>query len=243
MAGVREAEGDVEVAVDLLDEAERLYVADFLPPVRPVPAVRARTWARHGYVDAARDWADQVDLSLDDPLSYLREFEHVTLAKVLSARHARGADGVDLRRAVVFLDRLLEAATEGGRDGSVLEIQVTRALVLQQLGDQAAALASLGAALELAEPEGYVRTFVDEGGPMATLLAAGAARLVVRRTPPLGPRRVRRHVVALRNGCEAPRATPRDARRPAQQPREGRAPPPRTPSSTARTSPASSWSR
>ena len=172
MAGVREAEGDVEAAVDLLDEAERLYVGDFLPLVRPVPAVRARTWARHGYVGAARDWADQVDLSFDDPLSYLREFEHVTLVKVLSARHAREADGVDLRGAVVFLDRLLEAARESGRDGSVLDVLVTRALLLQQLGDQAAAVASLGEALELAEPEGYVRTFADEGGPMDSLLAA-----------------------------------------------------------------------
>ena len=46
MAGVREAEGDVDAAIDLLDEAERLYVADFLPRVRPVPAVRAMTARR-----------------------------------------------------------------------------------------------------------------------------------------------------------------------------------------------------
>ncbi len=172
MAGIREAEGDVEAAIDLLDEAERLYVGDFSPPVRPVPAVRARTWARHGFVDAALEWADTVGLSLDDPLTYLREFEHLTLAKVLVADHARRGDGSDLSHVVSFLDGLLGAATEGRRGGSVIEIQVTRALALHQLGDRPEALRALGAALATGEPEGYVRTFVDEGAPMATLLAA-----------------------------------------------------------------------
>ena len=52
-ARVREAEGDVGAAVDLLDEAERLYVGDFFPNVRPVAAVRARDsscgarWVKH----------------------------------------------------------------------------------------------------------------------------------------------------------------------------------------------------
>ena len=176
MAGVREAEGDVEAAIDLLDEAERLYVGDFSPPVRPVPAVRARTWARHGYVDAALDWADQVGLTLDDPLTYLREYEHLTLARALAAAHVRRGDSTDLAEVVTFLGRMLAAATDGGRQGSVVEIQVTRALVLQQVGDEESALAVLDAALEVAEPEGYVRTFVDEGPPMATLLAAAERR-------------------------------------------------------------------
>ena len=172
MAAVREAEGDIAAAIDLLDEAERLYAGDFSPAVRPVPAIRARTWARHGHLDAALEWVDQVGLSLDDPLSYLREFEHLTLAKVLIAQHARRAASTDLAHVVRFLDRLLRAATEGRRAGSVVEIQLTRALALQQLGDGQPVLAALGAALELAEPEGYVRTFIDEGAPMVTLLAA-----------------------------------------------------------------------
>ena len=176
MAGVREAEGDVEAAIDLLDEAERLYAGDFSPPVRPIPAVRARTWARHGFVDAARGWADQVDLSMDDHLSYLREYEHLTLAKVRAADEARRGTSADLGPTLSFLDRLMDAATEGGRGGSVIDIQVTRALVLQRLGDERRALRALDEALALAEPEGYVRTFVDEGAPMAALLAAAERR-------------------------------------------------------------------
>ncbi|PKH40885.1 LuxR family transcriptional regulator, maltose regulon positive regulatory protein [Nocardioides alpinus] len=186
MAGIREAEGDVEAAIDLLDESERLYVGDFSPPVRPVPAVRARAWARHGHVDAALAWVDRVGLSLDDPLTYLREFEHVTLARVLAADHARRGGTADLSDVVALLDRMLIAATDGGRQGSVVEIQVTRALVLQQQGDGEAAVTALEAALRVAEPEGYVRTFLDEGPPMATLLAAAE-----RRSPTAYVRRLR----------------------------------------------------
>jgi LuxR family maltose regulon positive regulatory protein len=201
MAGIREAEGDVDAAIDLLDEAERLYVGDFSPPVRPIPALRARTWARHGSVETALEWADQIDLSLDDPLTYLKEFEHLTLAQVLSARHAQGGHGVDLGHVVTFLDRMLEAATEGGRGGSVIEVLVTRALALQQLGDQDAALASLGAALELAEPEGYVRTFLDEGAPMGTLLTA-----IERRAPSAYVSRLRSTITPASSTQPGPRS-------------------------------------
>jgi LuxR family maltose regulon positive regulatory protein len=171
-AGVREAEGDVTAAVDLLDEAERLYVADFLPDVHPVPAVRARTWARHGHIDAALEWADRAEVSLDDSVTYLREFEHVTLSKVLLAADMHGGGRGSLDAVAAFLDRLIAAASKGGRRGSAIEIEVTRALVLQQLGDIDQAMAALSSALDLAEPEGYVRTFTVEGEHMATLLAA-----------------------------------------------------------------------
>ena len=69
-----------------------------------------------------------------------------------------------------------DAAEEGGRSGSLIEIRVVQALAHQARGDPPAALESLEAALRLAEPEGYVRTFVDEGAPMAALLAAAADR-------------------------------------------------------------------
>ncbi len=176
MAGVREAEGDVEAAIDLLDEADRLYVGDFHPLVRPIPAVRARVWVRHGHVDAALAWADQAEVSLDDPLAYLREFEHLTLAKVRAADETRRGRSGNLAPTLSFLDRLLDTAEEGGRSGSVLDIQLTRALVLEQASERGEALRSLAAALELGGPEGYIRTFVNEGMPMATLLAAADER-------------------------------------------------------------------
>ena len=93
MARIRAAEGDLGGALDLLDEAEHLYVSDFFPNVRPVPALRARVLVAQGALGEALGWAREQGLSVDDDLSYLREFEHVTLARVLLARHTERAFG------------------------------------------------------------------------------------------------------------------------------------------------------
>ena len=76
-----------------------------------------------------------------------------------------------IHEAIGLLERLLQAAQEGERTGSVIEILVLQALAHQMQGDIPAALVPLERALTLAEPEGYVRIFVDEGPPMAVLLA------------------------------------------------------------------------
>jgi LuxR family maltose regulon positive regulatory protein len=172
LARIREAEGDLDAALGLLDEAELLYVGDFSPDVRPVPAVRARVWAAQGRWDEALGWARERQLSVDDELSYLREFEHVTLARVLLARFAADRDERSIDEAIRFLDRLLAAADDGSRAGSVIEILVVLALAQQARRALPAAIASVRRALTLAEPEGYVRMFVDEGLPMAQLLRA-----------------------------------------------------------------------
>jgi LuxR family maltose regulon positive regulatory protein len=171
MARVRAAEGDLREAVELLDEAERRYVGDMFPDVRPVAAVRARMWAAAGRVGEALGWARDRGLAVDDDLTYLREFEHVTLVRVLLA-------GDHVADAARFLERLLRAAEDGGRAGAVLELLVLRALAQQAAGDSSGALGSLDRALTLAEPEGYVRVFVDEGEPLAPLV-----RVLARQRP------------------------------------------------------------
>jgi len=168
MARIKEADGDLDAAVTLLDEAERVYAGDFSPDVRPVPAMRARVWIRQGRLDRAREWAREQGLPADD-LVYLREFEHVTLARLLLAESSPDD-------ATRLLEALLRAAEEGGRTGSAIEILVLLALAHQMAGDTETALKSLGRALGAAEPEGYVRIFVDEGPPMTRLLTAAAER-------------------------------------------------------------------
>ena len=91
MARIREAEGDLDGALDLLDEAERVYASDHFPNVRPVPAMRARVWVAQGRLAEAASWAREQGLSATDDLSYLREFEHITLSRVLLARHTKEA--------------------------------------------------------------------------------------------------------------------------------------------------------
>ncbi len=174
MARIREVEGNLSSALDLLDEAERLYVGDFFPNVHPIAALKTRVWVTQGRLGEALGWARERGLSIEDDLSYLREFEHITLARVLLVR-AKG-DHADhaIRVANGLLERLLQAAQEGERTRSVIEILVLQARAHHGLGDLPAALMLLQQALTLAEPEGYIRMFVDEGPAMAGLLAEAA---------------------------------------------------------------------
>ena len=176
MALIREAEGHLDGALDLLADAERLYQGDLFPNVRPIAALKARVWLAQGRIDDALRWAEVQGLSAEDDLSYLREFEHITLARVLLAQYK--SDGTDhsMRDALGLLDRLLRSAEVGGRIGRALEILVVQALAHQAQGQTVAALTPLERALTLAQPEGYVRLFVDEGAPMAHLLREAAAR-------------------------------------------------------------------
>jgi len=174
-ARLREAEGDLAGALELLDEAERVYVGDFSPNVRPVPAMRARLLVVQGRVAEALDWARERGLSADDDLTYLREYEHVTLARVLLRQHLAERSESARRAAYALLDRLRIAAEEGGRNGTLIEILALQALAGRAehgRRDGSRALVPLDRALRLAEPEGYVRVFVGEGAPMATLLGA-----------------------------------------------------------------------
>jgi LuxR family maltose regulon positive regulatory protein len=174
MARIKEAQGDLDGALDELDEAERLYVRDFFPNVRPIAALKARVWIAQGRLDDALNWAREAGLSTADDLDYLGEFEHVTLARILMARSREDRSDRSVREAVGLLDRLLPAAEERARTGSVIEILLLQALAHQTRGDLTAALAPLERAFTMTEPEGYVRIFLDEGQPMATLLQAAA---------------------------------------------------------------------
>jgi LuxR family maltose regulon positive regulatory protein len=74
------------------------------------------------------------------------------------------------------LQRLLEAAETGGHTSRAIELLNLQALAIQARGDTTQAVATLERALALAEPYGFIRTFVDEGPPMARLLYEAVAR-------------------------------------------------------------------
>jgi LuxR family maltose regulon positive regulatory protein len=179
MAAVHQTEGDFESALGLLDEAERRYTSDFSPEVRTVAAVRARAWVAGGRPDAAIHRARARGLSTTDDLDYLREFEHITMARALLAgcRDARPEN--DVKGVIGLLERLLQAAEDGRREGSVIEILVLLALARRLRGDTVAALAALERALTAAEREGYVRMFIGEGPPIVALLEAAVDRGIV----------------------------------------------------------------
>ena len=143
MARIRQAEGDLGGALDLLNEAERLYVGDFFPNVRPVPALKARVWIAQGRLGEALGWAREQGLSVDDDLSYLREFEHITLARMLLARYQDERAEHSLHEATRLWSASCGRRRRGQRTGRVIEILVLQALTRQALGDIPAALARL----------------------------------------------------------------------------------------------------
>ena len=169
-ARLKEAEGDLETALELLDEAGRLYVRTSVPLFHPIDALKAKMYLRQARLSEAVAWARERGLSVDDELSYLGEFEHIVLARVLIAQYKNDRPSGSIQEAIDLLEQLRQAAEAGQRMGSVIEILAVQALALQAQGDLSQALASVERALALAEPEGYVRIFVDEGEPMRLLI-------------------------------------------------------------------------
>ncbi|MFA9435209.1 MAG: tetratricopeptide repeat protein, partial [Deltaproteobacteria bacterium] len=175
-ARLKDAEGELDGALELLDKAERLYVRNPLPNLRPVAALKTRVWIGQGKLAEALGWARERGLSFDDDLSYLHEFEHVTLARLLLAQYKSEREDRFIHEAMGLLERLLTAAEEGERTGTVIEILVLQAIALEAQGNIPPGLVPLERALDIAEPEGYVRIFVDEGMPMVQLLTEAAAQ-------------------------------------------------------------------
>ena len=169
--------GALEAAAALLIQAAQLQVRGAVPDYRPVAAWLARIRAVQGRFGEARDWVRERGLSTDDELNYGQEYEHITLAKVLIAAHVIGeADERSLHQVDRLLERLLEAAEAGSRTAVVIEILLLQAIVDRALANIPDALAHLERALTLAESEGYVRLFVDEGEPVRDLLRLAVAR-------------------------------------------------------------------
>ena len=160
-AQMKEAEGDLETALTLLDEAKRVYIQSAVPDLRPIAALKARIYLKQGCPDKARAWAAERGLSLADEVSYMHEFEYLTLARLEIANPLVNA----------LLAQLLRAAEAQKRQGSELDILLVQALAYEAQGNRPQALAALEHALTVAEPEGYIRIFVDEGEPMLMLIA------------------------------------------------------------------------
>jgi LuxR family maltose regulon positive regulatory protein len=137
-------------------------------------AARAQLALAQGDLAAAVAWANASGTQwlpgAADEILFVREAEHLTLARVWVAQA-----GARLPQALELLDRLLGDAEAKARMGSVVEILIVRALAQWAQGARSDGLATLGRALTLAAPEGLIRRFVDEGAVMETMLRAAQA--------------------------------------------------------------------
>ncbi|MGO4363216.1 LuxR C-terminal-related transcriptional regulator [Terrabacter sp. RAF57] len=182
MAGLLRARGDLDGAMEMLQQAEPLYVAGFFPDVRPIAAEIARLRVAQGRLPEAESWVRACGVTCVDEPSYLAEFDQLTLARLLVAQ-ARAAQpssagpGVeaDSRRgagggAVDVATRVLAAGELARRDGTVVEALLVRALAHHVSGDLDRAVADLDRAVSRGVPVGYVRLFLDEGPALQELL-------------------------------------------------------------------------
>jgi LuxR family maltose regulon positive regulatory protein len=120
----------------------------------------------------ARRWLQESGLGIEDEIRFPERMVYVTLARVLLLE-GRNADALHL------LGRLLRLVESTGSMGIGIKVLVLQSLALQSQGRSEQALAALARALAVGEPEGYVRTFISEGAPLAQLLQQAVKRGVM----------------------------------------------------------------
>jgi len=128
-------------------------------------------WIAQGNVEQASRLVQQSGIRIDDEIPYLREPEYLAWVRVLLAQ-------ADYEAALALSQQLLQKAEATSRMRRVIEVLVLQALIFQGRRDSDQALIVLERALSLARPQGYVRTFLDEGEHMAKLLHLAKARRI-----------------------------------------------------------------
>jgi LuxR family maltose regulon positive regulatory protein len=141
-------------------------------------AIRSQWWLQEGNIAAASRRAQESRLRARDEADFVREFGEIAMARVLVVRALSGGvtQSDEASQALRSLAGLLQTAEAAMRMGSMIKILALQALAFLAQSDMDQAMSTLERALSLAEPEGFVRTFVDEGAPMARLLQQAAAR-------------------------------------------------------------------
>jgi LuxR family maltose regulon positive regulatory protein len=168
LALVLQARGNYDDALGAIGRAYRL--SGELPWLaQRSAAIEANILLTRGDLAGASAWADASGLSVDDGFSIQTYSWQIVYARVL---YAQG----DLEAALLLVERLLAMVLRAGANGNAVEVLVLQALALQAGANAPAAQAALERALALAEPGGYVRTFIREGAPMANLLRQAIAR-------------------------------------------------------------------
>jgi LuxR family maltose regulon positive regulatory protein len=174
------ARGDSAGALAVVQEAKRHVRAEQAAWEQDMlEAFEVQLWVAQGQLPAATRWLQRTvpeaavpRLRPSTPF-YVLAYEHSVIAPVqvlLAQGHASG-DPVPLQRALALLERQREEAERAGLAWCRIKALALQALAYEDLGESDHALDRLEQALRLAEPEGYVRLFVDEGAPMAALLA------------------------------------------------------------------------
>jgi LuxR family maltose regulon positive regulatory protein len=176
LALVEQASGDQEAARVAIHQARQVAMEFSGMEMAAIVAgvYQARLWIQQGDPNAVIRWAEERRLEERIEAGELEEgsrtvpFLYAAL-EYLAYAEARFAQGRP-DEALAVLSPLLPVTETGGWTMFVIETLALQALAFQALGDGPRAMRCLERALSLAQPEGFVRTFVDRGAPMAALL-------------------------------------------------------------------------
>jgi len=173
LARLRQARGDRAGATRLLAELmQRARQRGLLGAMLArIAAAQAELALAQGDRAAAMRWASEAGVTLAEVGQYSHEAEQFTLARLWIAQGRDDLGGPYLHDALTLLAQLRTAAEQWGRVDSLISIDILRALALAAQGDTPAALEALECALRAGAPEGYVRRFLDEGAPLAAVVA------------------------------------------------------------------------
>ncbi|OGO38352.1 MAG: hypothetical protein A2W35_04080 [Chloroflexi bacterium RBG_16_57_11] len=172
LARIQLAQGTWTEAVDTVEKAAQLIrtCGVFSEARSAVEAAQVKMWLLQGDWSSVDRWVAKLEkrFGLHDPYRYEDELAHITQARVFIAQNKPD-------KAIGLLSHLEDIARSAGRMGRVIEILLLEALAMRETGDSENAILALTECLTLAEPECYVRVFLDEGRPMQLLLAKGLA--------------------------------------------------------------------
>jgi LuxR family maltose regulon positive regulatory protein len=134
-----------------------------------------RIWLVQEKLEAACQAVSERGLEIDEEFRPLHTMDFFLLNEYILLARIKMSQG-QLAESIGLLQQLIGRAETGGRKPRVIEILMLQALAFQARDDTNRAMATLERALSLAEPEGFIYTFVDEGPPMARLLYEALTR-------------------------------------------------------------------
>jgi LuxR family maltose regulon positive regulatory protein len=171
LARVLLSRGEVSDTAEVLNKMEGLAVNHLLPAAlsSPMSYWRVRILLVQGQLSLLSEWDQEQGLTLDGDIPFLRLTEYLALGRTLLAQDR-------ISEALKLLPRLLGFSWADEHVTRTIEVLNLEAIALLADDDEDRALEVLERALILAEPQGFIRIFVDEGPQMARLLYIAAAR-------------------------------------------------------------------
>jgi LuxR family maltose regulon positive regulatory protein len=169
--------GDMAGAGRIMQKMQGIAREHDLPTfvMNSMAAWQARIWLSQDELDAAVQWMGERGLVADGEFAFLHDLDTVELTEYVGIARILIAQG-RLEDATTLLQHLLSRPEAFGYTSRAIQIHILQALAFDAGGTPSTAMATLEQALALAEPEGFVRIFVNEGPPMARLLKQAAAQ-------------------------------------------------------------------